>query len=339
MTQIIKYEPLNETLLVRKDNNLFRCLSAEAMALRLEELLFADWEDILKIVKTLEISDVKTIFKKIGSFFTEELKINALCLEEIESLNLRDVSRQLLKYTNTSLPLIKTEFEKEVTKKLISKLARVLLHDLLFPAIIEENPNLALALKNLIKRNLTSVCRIEGWDAQSAFESLKVDDLPGEQKIGFIVDRKNTGDIKESETGSVSMFFVPNFSEEEGRQLARNLVEYKVIAAINPFVEFLFSQGRNFQPVKCHNKKLMAHLLFRLYHTSIDGKKNLLKMNFGKKYFQFAEQNMLDGDGGLLLWGLARMSSDVNNNPKGKKNSIIIKEVDYIIKSVFKLKN
>lgn len=232
-------------------------------------------------------------FQLMGDFFIKEIKIESLTLNDVEQMDLHKLAYRFSVYANIATPVIKNELERQVVRNLIAKIGRVFLHQVLFPEIIKYNPNLAYSIKSLLKRNINEIARIENWNPHRIFDQLKIDELPGNPVIGYRLEQGQ--ELKNTETDKTKTYFVCNFTEETARKLANVLIDGQILTAINPFIGLLFSHGCNIMPVKCskENLPLLVHLIYTMYNTKV-GKKRLLQMNFGKGYFKFAQENILD---------------------------------------------
>lgn len=260
-----------------------------------------DREKLYEILAKLSIPDITHLFISISSFFEKRFAEKPMTLIQIEELDLKQLAYEFANQLNIPVPLVITEVERQEFKDILSKLGRVMLHEFVFPLILEECPEIAVSVKNLIKRSIASVCIIEGINKVEVFDMLQLEELPVERPIGYLNPVKPHQEIiyittKNEKTNGSAILVCNHLSEDRKKYLSILLKQYGVCKGWRPFYNLIDTNGKSSQIIKVNPEKinLLLRVIFLLNQKKTESGKRYISLNKGKGLWDFLQQYLIN---------------------------------------------
>lgn len=297
----------------------------------------ANAEQLEMVLAMFGAQTIHRLLTIISEFFLKRFKNSKLRISDIENLNFDTLAYEFIKETGFEKPTFNSEAERQIAIDVFCKLGRLYLHKVLFPELILINPNLAYSTLNLLKRTITTIAVIEGFDKKVAFEKLMLDEI--EIPIAKILPEQKRIKIKDKHKVIKANYLIPFTAEESDlNKIAEALYYYNAISKKSAFVAILTSNGQDFEPMEIDSKheKLIAHLFYRMYNPYNKNHKKLIKMNSSKGYMEFLHQNIITESGNTTSTITRKLSSKVMTEPGHDE---IINDVKKILEPIYSRQN
>lgn len=315
------------------DNNILKSI-ADGM----ESSFITDYDQLMAVLSIFGIKDIEQALTLVTDFFLRNVKIKKITIDSVQNINLTNLTYEFIKETGFTKTVFSTKKEKKMVLSIFYKLGRLYLHDVLFHELILVNPNLAYSMLNMLKRTINSVCLAQGFDKKEAFKELMLDqiEIPFQKALPEKSVSKNKIDYHITKVQYIQL----GKSElRDVEQIAETLYsDHDAIAKKSAFVALVNSQGETIElmEVNAVKIKLIAHLFYRMYNPYDKNHKKIIRMNKGKGYWEFLQQNIIDESGNTISNRIRKISSEINNSEYDQQ---IKKDVEYILKPIYEKYN
>ena len=216
------------------------------------------------LLSEFEFENFSQFFETVFNSLNEKLDLDNLDSAQIESLDIFGLVQEVatsLKEKDNLPQLNEVELLKFDGK--IKEFIHTLLHDVSFPLLVLENPNVAYSAKNLLKRTISSLQKNEDVDISEVYEELDLENLPTEFtpelffRLGGTIpgfEQNTVEDIEEQISETTNLYC--DLSIEQAAYLAYILEEALVIKKWKPFYNLLKSNGKKYDSVIVYHNKI-----------------------------------------------------------------------------------
>lgn len=321
---------LNIMLLPDKTNE----AGLKRIAEELGASFITDKENLIAALSLIGAVNLEDLLGVVSGFFHERINMKELTIGDIQKINLKKLAYEFIEQIGFSKPNFSSAEERAIAVDVFFKLGRLYIHDILFPELVESNPNAAYSLLNLLKRTVSSIAIGQKFDKRAAFDLLMLHDIeiPLHPSLtGTLILGKDSS--KFQLTRSEYIKTTDLYIKEIGR-IAERVYEYGAIRKKSAFVAAINSGGADIEPMEIHSEKekLIVHLFYRMWHPYVKKHKRIIYMSKGKAIWDFLQENIVDENGEFLSRDLSKTSSDINCLPGHEK---IITDIEKILKPIF----
>jgi len=301
------------------------------------ELFFAGQEGLLhEVLQKIGFNSLAEFLQAIVLHVMETVPFDSLTtLEEIEGLDLKRTAYSFISKMGIDTSVEIPEEEREAISQVLSKLLRILIHEIALPELIASDPCAATSVKNLVIRQATAVAKIEGIRKEEVLDMLGFDEIsivaPNTyhlqekerlQKPNQISEDGNKKRIKTYKTEELrkAVYYKTRLTNTNLSKLARKLcsIDTGLLKGETLFVNLLTSEGKDVDPVRIDSSKvtLLCHLLYRMKNPIDKNAVPLLSLSYGKGFWKIAEENFIDESGALLNCDLAKLRLRMKQNER-----------------------
>lgn len=267
-------------------------LNADSVAKTLEQYFVGDHKDLLETLSLFAFENLTEFFNEIGTFFNEQFDFDNLTREHIENLDYKALAYNFANKLKIERPLVTNTFIKEKVILIFGKLARLFIHEILFPELIKIDPRLAVSVRNQIKRAAGSIAIIEGIEKRFAYDIIKIDDVNIDLQVTFLPPLTKITTDKETTKKKITVFFKTCLKEASIDKLGKTLkTEYGIIYSITEFRGLIFSDGQwnGSLRVKNEKQKWFIWLIDQMYNE-----RRLIQLNKTKGYWKLLQGIVID---------------------------------------------
>jgi hypothetical protein len=263
-------------------------------------------EEILNgFLADFSLQNIGELIDTINVQLSNHMDIQNLTMSDIEQLNLFEIGKSIadsLTYNPTFQPLKKEVRKFEDTLKEFTHTA---LHDVAFPLMVMENPNVAVSAKNLIKRMIASIQNEENLDLSKVYEDLDIENLPVAPSVDMLLrlggnipglEPKVLIEARKKEDERPCTLFC-ELTNAQAVYLANILQEdHDVIKDWKKFYYLLKSNGNKYESVVVVSDKkgLLLSILRILYNTKDFAQVRYLHTDKGNEMWPFFQEYLID---------------------------------------------
>jgi hypothetical protein len=280
------------------------------VAEKLDDSFVLDRDHLFSALSAIGVDNIEELIIKLSLFFSEQVDLDNIDIETIQRLDLRKMCYQFVKELGIKKEDLGDADQKQQMISAYMKLGRLYIHEIIFPELIETNINLAFSLLNLLKRTTRAIALSENISQETAVAMLQLNeiDIPLQRQIarspdGYRLTRE-------------CFITMANADIRDMEVIARLLhQDYDAIVKKSAFIRLVSSTGEeiDLMEIRSSKVKMIVHLLYRMscpYHKE---QKPLIKMNKGKGFWKFLQENLIDESGNTIPRLLRQISSEVNS--------------------------
>jgi len=271
-----------------------------------EQFFVGDNEEILKtILAEFSFENANQFFETIFTLIGERIDLESLNHTNIEELDLISLAKDIAGSIEYKGQLELSDGTAEKFEDALKQFGRSTLHDVAFPMMALENPNVALSAKNLVKRTISSLQQEEDIDLSKLYEELDIENLPTEFSTDLFlrlggsfpgIEQTDVVEINENADNEPTILHC-ELSIEQAVYLAHVLKEdYAVIKNWKAFFNLLKSNGKKYDNVIVYSDKigLLLSVISAIHErkTITDGK--YLYTNKGNGLWPFFQEFLID---------------------------------------------
>ena len=165
------------------NNDVLRKISAQIET----HFIGAEKERLINNSKQFGIDNLQNFFEKVFLFFDVRLNVDTLTIEDIRKIDLKELSYDFIEFAGISKPEFSSKEEQLESVEILSKVARIFLHEILFPKLNDLGENLRNEVSTLIKIAVKRISLVENFNEKYVMELLRLDELEVTKKIGFVI--------------------------------------------------------------------------------------------------------------------------------------------------------
>jgi len=287
-------------------------------------------EILHEMLKRLSFDNPEDLFQKIMYAIRKQTGEEVINLSDIEKLDVLAIGKELfsgIEMKGASVELTSEEAENfEITLK---KFSRSTLHDVAFPILVVENPQVAASVKNLICRTFDSIKEQENLDVSDVYEELDIENLPTEFSLEMLIQLGGSipglemfipppviNEISENESSeiavnesvekveqahviyeranfrSVPLILYCELTDEQALYLSYCLKQIDAITNIKKFHSLLKSKGK-YEDVYIKDKAIVLSIIYLLHKKHTISGIRYLSTN-GNGFWSFFQQHLID---------------------------------------------
>lgn len=256
------------------------------------------------ILSRFEFKDSNQFMETILSFMNQRINFETLNNSDIEQIDIIGLVKELageLNYTGESIEISEKETEK--FENSMKDFSHSVLHDVAFPLLLIENPNLAPSAKNLIKRVISSMQSDEGIDMSDVYQTLEIENLPTEFTMdmflrlgGNIPGLAQQTTIDEAVKDSPCILFC-ELSPAQAVYLAHVLhTDYYAVKNWKALYHLLKSNGKKYDSIVVDNERkgILLSVLHGLYEKKTVTNDRYLRTNGENGIWDFFQGFLID---------------------------------------------
>lgn len=238
-----------------------------------------------------------TVFKFIDG------RIDVKDISDIEELDLISLAKELAESIQYNKQFDITETERTKFEKSLKDFSHAALHDVAFPIMVMENPNLATSAKNMIKRVVSSMQTEENIDMSEVYSELDIENLPTEFSMnmflrlgGTIPGLESETELSEAELVAPPILFC-ELTIEQAIYLSYILKEdYDTIKSWKILFQLLKSNGKKYESLVVNNEKkgILLSVLDILYEKRTITDVRFLRTNKGNGIWRFFQGYLIN---------------------------------------------
>lgn len=304
----------------------------DLIANELEKYFISDKSDLCEALTLFSFENLAALLSEIEDFFTQRFDFNKISSEQIENLNFKTLSYEFANKIRLERPLITEQFNKEKIISIYSKLARLLLHEVLFPELFKIDPRLAASVKSQIKRSAGAIAVIEGIDPHYVHRLIRIDDVTTTIQSSIQFRHEETKLTENDKNIKSSKFLKTCLSSFDIDRLGRILkTDYKIILSIEEFRNLLSSDGYAKGSLRINSEMLKSFvwLIDQMYHASRNGR-GLIYLNRTKGYWQYLQGVVINENEKWFKKEFKRIYS-IMKNSTSKEDNVIKENINEIL--------
>lgn len=286
-------------------------------------------EILQNILSRFSFESPDQVFSKILDYVRKQTGDNEMNFSNIEQIDMVSLGKDLIKdVEDKGLAIEMSEEEAKNFEQALKNFSLSSLHDIAFPLMVAESPQIAASAKNLITRTIDSL-QNEGIDVSDVYDELDIENLPTEfsldllMKLGgripgieliippleihseivgndSIVDDavivEETEVLNEgTEKKNVPTIVYTELTDAQALFLSIILKDtYKAITSVNQFHGLLKSKG-NYESVRVKNLGLILSIIFVLHRRKTElSEIRYLSTNGHNAFWPFFQQHLID---------------------------------------------
>jgi|JI7StandDraft_1071085.scaffolds.fasta_scaffold01434_3 hypothetical protein len=300
---------------------------------KLDDSFVLDRDQLLAALSAIGVGNIEDLIIKLSRFFSEQVDLDNINIDTIQKLDLRKMCYQFVKELGIKKGDLGDAAQKKQMIGAYMKLGRLYIHEIIFPELIETNTNLAFSLLNLLKRTTRAIALSENVSQEAAVAMLQLNE------IDIPLHKQLTGSPDGYHLTKECFITLGNAEIRDMELIARILhQDYDAIVKKNAFVSLVSSNGYeiDLMEIRSSKVKLIVHLLYRMSAPYHKEQKPLIKMNKGKGFWKFLQENLIDESGNTIPRLLRKISSEVNSE---SGHNQIMEDVKNILTPVYNKHN
>jgi hypothetical protein len=261
--------------------------------------------DILKmLISEFSFESVEDFFESIFEMIGERIDFENLEVGDLEQIDFIALAKDIANSMKRKGQMTLKEEEAKKFDETFKKFGKASLHDLLFPMILVENPNIAVSVKNILKRNIASSQPDEDIDLSKIYEDLEIESLPTEFSMDLLnrlggkipgLENIEVVETNEVESEEPTLLYC-ELSTEQAIYLASMLKDDRVINNWEQLFHLFKINNKKYDSVLVNPNKvgLLLSIIHLLYERKTLAKVRYLRTNKGNGIWPFFEGYLIN---------------------------------------------
>jgi hypothetical protein len=299
-----------------------------------------DKQSLSKAISLLGYNNTETLLNDVFGFFESKLILNSFDFESLEldtlkTFDIKGLGYEFAEYADSTRLASMSDEDREFLFDTMSKVARIFLHEIIFPVFESIDPNIKQAFDDLIKENIKQIAIIENFDENEIYEELRLNDFFEKPTVKIDENKKL---LKHQKEERYTHYIVCELNDQQINRLIACFYDYGITTmSRNRIIDFFDSEGESIEPLNINPDKLevFVHLIYLMKSTKIDNN-CIISIRKTKAVWQYIQENIMNSKTeNLFDQDINKLSSIIKKNEKGKYNSMI-EDAKEILKEILK---